>query len=52
MKLGLSDIIVTGSSENMSTAPYYILNSRYGLHAGNRLLLEPNTESQPDSAYR
>lgn len=33
----------------MSTAPYYIRNARYGYGAGNGLLLDPNTESQPRS---
>ena len=33
----------------MSTAPYYLRNARYGFGAGNGLLLDPNTESQPRS---
>ncbi len=45
--LGLSDIIVAGGAESMSTAPYYLRNARYGYGAGNGELLDPNTESQP-----
>lgn len=33
----------------MSTAPYYMRGARYGYGAGNALLLDPNTESQPRS---
>ena len=44
---GLSDIIVAGGAESMSTAPYYIRNARYGFGAGNGEILDPNTESQP-----
>lgn len=47
--LGLSDVIIAGGTESMSTAPYYIRNARYGLNVGNGLLLDPNTESQPGS---
>lgn len=46
---GLADFIVAGGVESMSTAPYYIRNARYGYGAGNGLLLDPNTESQPRS---
>ncbi|WP_437342337.1 thiolase family protein [Jeotgalibacillus marinus] len=49
IKLGLSDVVVAGGAESMSTAPYYIRNARYGYQAGNGLLLDPNTESQPCS---
>lgn len=47
--LGLSDVIVAGGTESMSTAPYYIRGMRYGLGAGNGQVLDPNTESQPGS---
>ncbi|MBD8027979.1 thiolase family protein [Ureibacillus sp. Re31] len=47
--LGLSDIVIAGGTESMSTAPYYIRNARYGYGAGNGLILDPNTESQPGS---
>ena len=45
--LGLSDIVVAGGAESMSTAPYYLRNARYGYGAGKGELLDPNTESQP-----
>ena len=47
--LGLSDVIIAGGTESMSTAPYYIPNARYGLNVGNSQILDPNTESQPGS---
>jgi len=49
LRMGLSDVVVAGGAESMSTAPYYIRNARYGYGAGNGLLLDPNTESQPCS---
>lgn len=44
---GLADVVIAGGVESMSTAPYYIRGVRYGLQAGNALLLDSNTESQP-----
>ena len=44
---GLSEIVLAGGAESMSTAPFYLRNARYGYGAGNGLLLDPNTESQP-----
>ncbi len=49
LRMGLSDVVIAGGAESMSTAPYYIRNARYGYGAGNGLLLDPNTESQPCS---
>jgi acetyl-CoA C-acetyltransferase len=49
IKLGFSDVIIAGGAESMSTAPYYIRNARFGYQSGNGLLLDPNTESQPNS---
>lgn len=49
IRLGLAEVIIAGGAESMSTAPYYIRNARYGLQAGNGVLLDPNTESQPRS---
>ena len=46
---GLADVIIAGGAESMSTAPYYLRNARYGFGAGNGLILDPNTESQPRS---
>ena len=44
---GLSDIIIAGGAESMSTAPYYLRNARYGFRVGNAEILDSNTESQP-----
>lgn len=49
IRLGLSDVVIAGGAESMSTAPYYLRDGRYGVGAGNALLLDPNTESQPRS---
>ncbi|WP_209123566.1 thiolase family protein [Alkalihalobacillus sp. BA299] len=49
IRQGLADVIIAGGAESMSTAPYYIRNARYGFGAGNGLILDPNTESQPRS---
>ncbi|MCL6612004.1 MAG: thiolase family protein [Peptococcaceae bacterium] len=47
--LGLSDVVIAGGVESMSTAPYYLRNARFGYGAGNGEILDPNTESQPKS---
>lgn len=44
---GISDTIIAGGAESMSTAPYYLRKARYGYGAGNAELVDPNTESQP-----
>lgn len=49
IRQGLSDTIIAGGAESMSTAPYYLRNARFGLRAGNGQILDPNTESQPNS---
>ncbi len=49
IKLGLAEVVIAGGAESMSTAPYYIRNARYGFQAGNSVILDPNTESQPCS---
>ncbi|MCM3757264.1 thiolase family protein [Sporosarcina aquimarina] len=49
IRLGLSDVVIAGGAESMSTAPYYIRKARYGFGAGNGMILDPNTESQPCS---
>jgi acetyl-CoA C-acetyltransferase len=46
---GLSDVIIAGGAESMSTAPYYIRHARYGFGTGNGEIIDPNTESQPRS---
>lgn len=47
--LGDAKIVVAGGAESMSTAGYYLRNARYGYGAGNGVILDPNTESQPKS---
>ena len=47
--MGLSDVIIAGGAESMSTAPYYVSGVRFGVKAGNTVLKDPNTESQPGS---
>ena len=46
---GISDVVLCGGVESMSTAPFYIRDARYGVGNGNALLVDPNTESQPRS---
>jgi acetyl-CoA C-acetyltransferase len=46
---GLADIVVAGGTESMSNAPYYLRGARYGYGAGNAVLVDSNTESQPRS---
>jgi len=46
---GLADIIVAGGTESMSNAPYYLRGARFGYGAGNAVLVDSNTESQPRS---
>lgn len=46
---GLSDVVIAGGVESMSTAPYYLRKARFGYRAGNGEILDPNTESQPKS---
>ena len=46
---GDADLILAGGVESMSTAPYYLRQARYGYGAGNGLIVDPNTESQPCS---
>lgn len=49
IKCGLADIVVAGGVESMSNAPFYLRNARYGYRAGNAVLVDSNTESQPRS---
>jgi acetyl-CoA C-acetyltransferase len=46
---GLAGIVVAGGIESMSNAPYYLRGARYGYGAGNAVLVDSNTESQPRS---
>jgi acetyl-CoA C-acetyltransferase len=47
--IGQADIVLAGGVENMSKAPYYLRSARYGYGAGNAVLVDSNTESQPRS---
>jgi len=47
--IGEADIVLAGGVENMSKAPYYLRSARYGYGAGNAVLVDSNTESQPRS---
>ncbi|WP_156289440.1 thiolase family protein [Oceanobacillus salinisoli] len=49
IKSGLSDVIIAGGVESMSTAPYYVNGVRFGVKSGNVSLKDPNTASQPGS---
>lgn len=49
IRAGVSDVIIAGGVESMSTAPYYLRNVRFGYQSGNGELLDPNKESQPGS---
>lgn len=48
----LSDIIIAGGAESMSTAPYYVNSVRFGTKSGDVSLKDPNTASQPGSQPR
>ncbi|MDW7669831.1 MAG: thiolase family protein, partial [Bacillota bacterium] len=49
IQLGYSDIVLAGGVESMSSAPFYLRNVRYGVGNGNKVLVDPNIESQPKS---
>ncbi len=49
IQCGDADLILAGGVESMSTASYYLRQARYGYGAGNGVLVDPNTESQPCS---
>ena len=49
IQAGLSDIIIAGGAESMSTAPYYLNHMRFGVKSGDTLLKDPNIASQPGS---
>ena len=52
IQTGLSDIIIAGGAESMSTAPYYVNSVRFGTKSGDVSLKDPNTASQPGSQPR
>ena len=45
----MGDVVLAGGVESMSNAPYYLRSARYGYNAGNSVLVDSNTESQPKS---
>lgn len=49
IQLGLSDGIIAGGTESMSTAPYYVSGVRFGVKSDDVALKDPNTASQPGS---
>lgn len=49
IQCGISDCIVAGGVESMSTAPFYVNNVRFGVGSGNIELKDPNTASQSGS---
>ncbi len=49
IQTGLSDMIIAGGAESMSTAPYYVNSVRFGTKSGDVSLKDPNTASQPGS---
>lgn len=49
IQLGISDTVLVGGVESMSTAPFYVRNARFGVGNGNTVIVDPNTESQPRS---
>ncbi|PLT33549.1 thiolase family protein [Bacillus sp. V5-8f] len=52
IQAGISDIIIAGGAESMSTAPYYVNAVRFGTKSGDVSLKDPNTASQPGSQPR
>lgn len=49
IQCGYADVCLVGGTESMSTAPFYIRNTRFGTGNGTTEFLDPNTESQPNS---
>lgn len=49
IQCGYADIVLCGGVESMSTAPFYIKNTRFGTGNGTTKFLDPNVESQPNS---
>ena len=46
---GEAEVVVAGGVESMSLAPYYLRGARFGFVAGNTVVVDSNTESQPRS---
>ncbi|TCZ76307.1 thiolase family protein [Paenibacillus albiflavus] len=49
IRTGQSEVVLAGGVESMSQAPYYMVGGRFGMNAGNTILYDSNTESQPRS---
>ena len=49
IQCGYADVVLAGGTESMSTAPFYIRNTRFGTGSGTVEFIDPNTESQPRS---
>ncbi len=49
IRCGAAAIVVAGGTESMSNAPFYLRHARFGYGAGNGVLVDSNTESQPRS---
>lgn len=49
IQCGYADVVLCGGTESMSTAPFYIKDTRFGTGSGSQRFLDPNVESQPNS---
>lgn len=49
IQCGYSEIVLGGGVESMSTAPFYLRDTRFGTGNGNAIFVDPNVESQPKS---
>lgn len=47
IQTGRKDVVVTGGTESLSRAPYYLKNARYGYKAGDGVLVDSLTEAGP-----
>lgn len=49
IQCGYADVVLCGGTESMSTAPFYLKDTRFGTGSGTQRFLDPNVESQPNS---
>ena len=49
IQCGYADAVLVGGTESMSTAPFYVRNTRFRTGSGTVEFIDPNTESQPKS---
>jgi acetyl-CoA C-acetyltransferase len=47
IQTGRADVVVTGGTESLSRAPFYLKNARYGYKAGDGVLVDSLTEAGP-----